>query len=82
MLLPPADFDLHEKYRNFLSDEIQDPEAQYINEVAESEGELKKASHVVDDYSAKLKNSGGMFNQPTAEQNQTAMENILAATVR
>lgn len=81
VILPPVDFDLREKYRNFLSDEIQDPESQYIREVAESEGELKKAGHFVEDYAAKLKSSGGIFKQPVAV-NDASQENKLAVTLK
>lgn len=80
VILPPVDFDLREKYRNFLSDEIQDPESKYIREVAESEGELKKAGHFVEDYAAKLKSSGGIFNQPVVTD--AKQENKLAVSLR
>lgn len=65
IVLPPVDFDFTQDYRNFLSDEIQTPEVEFECDLAEAEGELKKADGIVQKYTVSRRGSGGIFSQPT-----------------
>ena len=75
MILPPVDFDLRKEYRNFLSDEIQDPEASYECAITDAEGTLQMADGLVEKYALTRRGSGGIFsNRPLAATDDTAIQ--------